>query len=191
MKTLLNKKTFTAFTAAITISLLALITGNTFSQLAFNKKKIDHVYLTQGINDTNFAKPDTNASKAIPLNVNIRVQRSFILNFGDTSENNWSKAGDCYLNLFHSNGLRTIALFSKNGKLIYTIRYGLEKDLPADLRKTVKSEYYDYTITKTIELKEDDRDIWFVKLDTPKEQITVRLEDGDMEKTDQFQKTSN
>jgi hypothetical protein len=170
----------------LSISLLVLMNSNTFSQLALNEKV--HVHSTPGINDTGFVKPD---SKAIPFNVNIRVQRSFILNFGDISENNWCKAADCYLNVFHSNGLRTIALFSKNGKLIYTIRYGSEKDLPADLRRTVKSEYYDYAITKTIELQEDDRDVWFVKLDTPKEQITVSLEDGDMEKVDQFQKTTN
>jgi hypothetical protein len=79
-------------------------------------------------------------------------------------------------------------LFSGRGTLIYTITYGSEKDLPADLRRAVKSEYYDYTMTITIELKQDNRDIWYVELDTPKDHITVRLEDGGMEEVNQFQK---
>jgi hypothetical protein len=37
--------------------------------------------------------------------------------------------------------------------------------MPADVRKIVKSEYYDYTITMAIEVKENCRDIWIVKLD--------------------------
>jgi hypothetical protein len=165
-----------------------LITSNTLSQTAFNKKKVDHVYLTQGLNDTGFATSDIKASKAIPFNANIRVQRSFILNFGDTLENTWCQVEDCYLSQFRLNGLRTIALFSGRGTLIYTITYGSEKDLPADLRRAVKSEYYDYTMTITIELKQDNRDIWYVELDTPKDHITVRLEDGGMEEVNQFQK---
>ena len=175
----------------LSISLLVLVTSNTFSQIALNEKKIDNVYLTPVINNTGFAKPDTKTSKVIPFNENVRVQRSFILNFGDTSENNWCKVRDCYLNQFHSNGLRTIALFSKNGKLIYTIRYGSEKNLSPDLRKRVKSQYYDYSITTVTELMEDNRDIWVVNLESPTELIVVRLDGDDMEEVQRLQKTSN
>ncbi len=160
-------------------------------QLALNKKTINHVYLTSGIKSIGLTNLDTSVTKATSFNVSIKVQRSFISYFGEASENNWSMVGNYFLNRFHSNGLLTIALFGKNGHLIYTIRYGSEKDLPADVRKTVKSEFYDYTITLTIEVKENGRDVWFVKLDDPREQITVSLEDGEMEKVQQFQKTSN
>ena len=119
---------------------------------------------------------------------NIKVQRSFISYFEETAENNWSMVGKDFLNRFHFNGVLINALFDKQGRLIYTISYGTEKNLPADVRKTVKSEYYDYAITMAIEVKESNRDIWVVKLDNTNEQITVRVEDNEMERVQQFQK---
>jgi len=70
---------------------------------------------------------------------------------------------------------------TKNGKLINVTTYGTEKDLPADVRKIVKREYYDYKIAVAIEVKENNRDIWVVQLDNASEQIAVKIEDGEME----------
>ena len=50
------------------------------------------------------------------------------------------------------------------------------------MRKIVKSKYYDYSIRIVIEVKQDNRDIWVVKLDNASELITVRVEDGEVER---------
>ncbi len=52
------------------------------------------------------------------------------------------------------------ALFNKKGYLLYHIAYGSESNLPAELRKQVKSAYVDFNITKAIKVEEDDRTIW-------------------------------
>ncbi len=165
--------------------MLLLSIHHSFSQVAFNKPGNDHTHL----NADTFT--DTKAFNLKSFASNIKVERSFILHFGEAAENNWSMVGDDFLNRFHSNGLLTNALFTKTGRLIYVIIYGTEKNLPADIKKIVKSEYYDYAITSAIEVKEYGRDIWVVKLDNPSEQITVRVEDYEMEQVQQFQKSSN
>ncbi len=168
---------------------LLLITNTTFSQLALNKKNDNFIYAMSLALNTD----TTTRANVFNLNTvakNIKVQRSFVSYFGENAENNWSMVGNDFLNRFHSNGILTNALFTKNGQLIYTITYGSEKNMPADLRKIVKREYYDYTITMAIEVKENNRDIWVVKLDNASEQITVRIEDGEMEQVQQFQKSN-
>jgi hypothetical protein len=99
-------------------------------------------------------------------------------------------AGKGFRNRFHVNGLLTYALFAKNGALIYVITYGKEKNLPQTVRKTIKREYYDYSITMAIEVKQDNRDIWVVRLEDTSEIITVRIEDGEMEQVQKIQKAN-
>ena len=73
---------------------------------------------------------------------------------------------------------------------LFILTYGTEKNLPADVRKIIKSEYYDYAITMAIEVKENYRDIWVVKLDNSLEQTTIRVEDNEIEQVQQFQNTN-
>ncbi len=121
--------------------------------------------------------------------INMKVKRAFIKLFGEESEQNWSITGQNFLNRFHVNGVLTNALFSKNGQLIYTITYGTEKQLPAGIRKMVKGEYIDYSITAATEIMEDKRDIWVVQLQNDSEVITVRIENREMEQVQQFYKS--
>jgi len=130
-------------------------------------------------------KGNTNASP----DINMKVKRAFIKLFGEEREQNWSIAGQNFLNRFHVNGVLTNALFSKNGQLIYTITYGTEKNLPAAIRKIVKSEYFDYSITAATEIEEDKRDIWVVQLQNDIEVIAVRIENREMEQVQQFYKS--
>ena len=61
-----------------------------------------------------------------------------------------------------------------------------EKDMPSDVRKIVKSKYYDYMITSVTEVKQNKMDIWIVNMKTDSTHITVRLEDGEMDLVQQF-----
>jgi len=171
-------------------TLLVMLTGNSFSQTASDQKEFNHSYAVSLIANLNSPDLDTNASADASVTVNTKVQKSFDAYFAKASEQNWSMVGDNFLNRFHSNGVLTNALFGKKGTLIYTVTYGAEKDMPADIRHIVKSEYYDYNITMAIEVKENKRDIWVVKLDNATEQINVRVEDGEMERVQQFIKSN-
>jgi len=81
------------------------------------------------------------------------------------------------------------ALFTKRGNLIYHISYGYEKNLAEDIRRQVKSTYYDYDISRTIKVTEADRVIWVVNLEDAKNLILVRLEEGEMEEVQKLKKS--
>src|SRR5579885_3347642 len=113
--------------------------------------------------------------------VNNKIAKSFKKYFGEQTEQNWSIVGTNFLNRFHSNGVLTNSMFDKNGNLIYTVTYGTEQNMPEDIRRIVKGEYYDYNISMAVNVNENKRDIWVVTLANEKKQITVRVEDGEME----------
>lgn len=174
----------------ISVCFITLLgTQSTFSQDNSSKNEKYNFYaLIEAVknNPDAFAAEPYGTSTAT---VNDKIAKSFKKYFGSAAEQNWSVVDGNFLNRFHSNGVLTNALFSKNGNLIYTITYGTEKNMPEDIRKIVKSEYYDYSITMAIEVQQDKRDIWVVKVDNADEQITVRVEDGEMEAMQKFDKS--
>jgi hypothetical protein len=85
---------------------------------------------------------------------NKKIQKSFTRNFSGVTGETWSIAGNNFHCSFYMKGIPACVLFSKNGYLIYAITYGAEKDMPTDIRKIVKRDYYDYMIMLAVEVRE-------------------------------------
>ncbi len=173
---------------AVGFGVSLIVATSSFSQMHPNFKNLYNAYPLL-VDLKNNATDPGNAPANTSIAVTNKVSRSFSKHFADASDQSWSIAGKNFLNSFYVKGLLTHALFSKNGGLIYIITYGGEKNMPADVRKIVKSEYYDYAITLAVEVKENNRDIWVVHLDSEQELITVRIEDGEMEQVEHFEKS--
>ncbi len=170
--------------------LCILITNSSFTQVTANRKELNKVYAVYAISENpknNFTNSDF-ASTNFSLTVNNKVQKSFAQYFGGATRQIWSNAGINFHSSFYINGALNCALFDKNWHLIYSIKYGAEKDMPADVRKIVKSEYYDYGITMAMEVKINKRDIWVINLKNNTTYLTVRVEEGEMEQVEQFEK---
>ena len=122
------------------------------------------------------------------ITVSAKVLGAFVKSFGDATNLNWSKVGKNFLARFSIAGKERRVLFTKKGNIIYSIVYGLENDLPAETRKLVKSAYIDHTIATAIEVKEENRTIWVIRLEDATSLIFVRVENGEMEETKHYQK---
>lgn len=122
-------------------------------------------------------------------NVTKRVAKSFESFFKNTSDERWYKADKNYLVKFIMNDQKNTALFKKSGSLIYHISYGHEQDLPADLRRTVKSQYVDMNIISAIKVAQDNRNIWVINLEDDKKFILIRFEDGELEEVETYTKS--
>ena len=85
-------------------------------------------------------------------------------------------------------GRENRALFAKNGQLVYHVAYGAEGFLPADVRRLIKSEYYDQKITRVLKINQAQRTIWVVHMEDEKEFIMARVEDGELEETKRMEK---
>lgn len=118
-----------------------------------------------------------------------KVWHSFMKYFGEGEDPRWYQLNKDYLVKFMLDEEQNNALFTKRGHLIYNIAYGYENSLPSELRKQVKSSYFDYNITRAVKVSEADRLIWVINLEDAKELILVRLENGEMEEVKRLKKT--
>jgi hypothetical protein len=118
---------------------------------------------------------------------NRKIEKKFAGDFAGVTDQSWSMAGKNFHCSFHIHGNPSTALFTKNGSLVYFVMHGNEKDLPSDVRKIVKSEYFDYAIIKAVEVKQNKEEIWIVNLKENLDHITVRVADGEMEVVERFE----
>lgn len=75
----------------------------------------------------------------------------------------------------------TRAFHDKKGNLLFTIDYYGEKGLPAEVRRLVKSEFYQYTILTVEEVKSPDMHVYLVDIEDDTTIKTVRVADGETE----------
>ncbi len=119
-------------------------------------------------------------------NVNQTVSNVFQTDFKDAVNPKWYKIDKDYLVQFIKGDMKNNALYRKNGYMIYHIAYGNEKNLPDDVRKIVKSNYVDYTITNAINVHQDNRNIWVVNMEDSKHLVIVRVENGEIEEVGNY-----
>ena len=123
------------------------------------------------------------------VNINTKILGAFKKSFDKVTNLNWERINNMFLAVFIIDGKYARALFTKRGILVYTIFYGTENDLPAETRKLVKSVYIDQSITRAIKVNENGRTIWVISLEDSVSLISVRVENGELEQTEHYQKT--
>jgi hypothetical protein len=121
-------------------------------------------------------------------NVNDAVVKSFQGQFKNAVDPVWYKIDKNYLVKFITEEQKNTALFKDNGKLIYHISYGTEKNLPEEIRTQVMGSYQDYAITAAIHVNEANRSIWVINLEGLKKLIIVRVEEGELEEVGNYVK---
>ncbi len=132
--------------------------------------------------------PVTVTSKTTTANVSEKVAKAFKVAFKDAEDPQWFKLNKDFLVSFIMNQQQNNALFRKNGFMIYHLAFGGEKSLPADIRKIIKPNYYDYNITKVVRVNEADRNIWVVNMEDAKNFVIVRVENGEIEEVQNLKK---
>jgi len=120
--------------------------------------------------------------------VNQKVSSAFNASFKDAVNPTWYRLDKDYLVKFITGDMNNTALFKRNGAMIYQISYGHEGNLPKEVRNLVKSNYVDFNIVQTINVKEDNRNIWVVNLEDNKKLIIARVEEGSLEEVSNLDK---
>jgi hypothetical protein len=119
-----------------------------------------------------------------------RIWKSFSHYFNDAENPRWYIVNKNYLVKYMIYDEENRALFTKKGSLVYHISYGYEKSLPEDLKKQIKNDYSDYTITRAIKVSQAGRIIWVVNIEDPENLVLLSFEDGEMEEMERLQKSS-
>ncbi|MBN8852036.1 MAG: hypothetical protein BGO55_26390 [Sphingobacteriales bacterium 50-39] len=121
-------------------------------------------------------------------NVNQSVLKSFQGEFKNAMDPVWYRLDKNYLVKFMTADQKNTALFRNNGRLVYHISYGTEKNLPDEIRDKIMGSYQDYNITAAIHVNEANRSIWVVNLEGLKKLIVVRVEEGELEEVGNYVK---
>ena len=129
-----------------------------------------------------------NAANSDPV-VSSKVLNTFAGMFKNAVDVRWYEVDQKFLAKFKQNGRETNALFDTKGTMLYTISYGNEKHLPADVRRLVRSNYFDYEVIYTAEVNSLAKIAWVVKLEDSNSIIIVKIFDGEMEETENYRKS--
>lgn len=163
-------------TKIIIVSLAAMLSTSAFTQAPARN---GDVAISSVPSKPVYAKE---AGTAVALSsVSEKIQKSFNHLFPDAKYQKWEMNGKNIFTSFYSNNLFTAARFNKDGHLAYMVIFCNERNLPADLRNMLKSEYPGYSFVRVSEVKLNQRDIWLSYLENNDSNIIVRIEDNQME----------
>lgn len=124
--------------------------------------------------------PNASTSDAT-FTVDTKVKDKFDKNFSGVSGQRWEANGKNFQTTFYKDAMLHYALFSKKGRLFYSVTFVPKQKLPADLNKMVKSKYSNYDVSFAAEVIAGNRDIWVLNAGNNKQMVTLRVEDGNME----------
>lgn len=97
--------------------------------------------------------------------VSKKVIKSFQRLFGDKPNAVWMKTKEGFVVRFKGDNRTTNAYFSINGAIDGQVDYYFEDALPKDVRHTVRSNFYDYSIKHVSEVRKNDFVCYFVKIE--------------------------
>ena len=120
--------------------------------------------------------------------LNKRAVREFNKQFASVSNVTWSNIMDGFLATFHQDGSLTRAYFDRKGNPTYTVKSYDESHLDRDIRRQVKSVYFDSKITGIEEIKGGEKTVYIIHLEDETTWKKIRLEDGAMEVMEDFRK---
>ncbi len=183
----MNKKTLTYRQVFVTLFIM-LCVGYTHAQ-----QNADHNWLVSASSASALFSSVTPsfASLSKPpdeIKVSPKALQSFMQLYQNSESVSWAKNNKSYLVTFNQDNKKYRVVMGENGKLIYSICYMQEKDMPFDVRKIVKTVYYDYAINVALQVKQDNRSIWVILLEDSNTYLTVRIENGEMEEVSKMDK---
>jgi hypothetical protein len=127
-----------------------------------------------------------------PVNeISSKALRNFTNKFKQASGETWFATDDGgFVVKFKQHSVETRADYDKNGNWLYTIRTYDENEMSAELRHLIKSSYYDYSILLVQEIEMPfDNFTYIVHLEGKTKLINLRINNGDMEEWQKFDKS--
>jgi hypothetical protein len=97
--------------------------------------------------------------------INKKAMRDFESRFNQAGSAKWFSDANGYISYFEQNGYNDRAFYDHKGHWKYSLIFYNEKKLPHDIRATVKSTYYDLTISLVEEVQTPDGSAYFVHLE--------------------------
>jgi hypothetical protein len=149
------------------------------SMLESNPKEL--IYSDSAVDPATRNKDNLNSIK-------ISAIKDFNKNFKTAQNVSWFVIKDGFSVKFNENGVTVKSYYDFKGHWVGVVRsYGQDK-LPADIRKQVRSTYYDYSIYVVNEVTVGDKKAYLVGIQDDENIKTIRIIDGEMDVYEDFKK---
>ncbi len=120
--------------------------------------------------------------------VSDEVLKSFKTEYQDAQKVTWSQVNNNYLAKFSNGNIAMETLLNKHGKILYSIAYGVEKDLPKNVQTLVYATYPEHIITNVAKVTRKNRQIWVITSAGQYDDVRFRVEGGQIEEVETIQK---
>ena len=117
-----------------------------------------------------------------------KASRDFIQRVGDQKDERWYRASIGYEAEYSEGPVQALYRYDKKGNWIYSILTYGENQLPADVRRLVKSNYYDFNIGWVKEVNEAQSTVYVAHMESAKSWMEVAVQDGEMRVLKEFSK---
>jgi hypothetical protein len=137
--------------------------------------------------DVALASPSTVSkayTKTAASNVNVKVARSFVKNFGNAENVNWKEKDDEFVAEFNLDGRLVMAWFKKTGNLYCANYYGTAKHLHDQQKELIEESFKGYAVVAATEVVVKGKSAWIVTLQNDRYVRKVRIADGDLEEVE-------
>ena len=110
----------------------------------------------------------------------VKANRDLWARVGDKKNEAWYKLPKGYLATYEEEGVESRYVYDWKGYWLYSIATYQEDHLPAEVRKEVKRNYYDYSIVWVKEVKEGDDNVYVVHVENKTEWKDLSVQDGEL-----------
>jgi hypothetical protein len=121
-----------------------------------------------------------NTSAVVADRAAVRATRDFWQRAGEQKDEQWYKSSRGYVAEYEAGPVKGRFVYNLKGDWAYSILTYGEKELPEEVRREVRSNYYDYSITWVKEVHEEDAVAYVVHLEDEASWKEVAVQDGEM-----------
>jgi hypothetical protein len=116
----------------------------------------------------------------------VKATRDLWARVGDKKNEAWYKLPKGYLATYTEEGVESRHIYDQKGYWMYSMMTYQEDHLPAEVRKEVKSNYYDYSIVWVKEVKEGEDNVYVVHVENKTEWKDLSVQDGEIKELRTF-----
>jgi hypothetical protein len=136
------------------------------------------------------SQPETNVTAAVVTTKYAKAERDFNKNYKTATGAEWYDTYNGGSVVYFTEGdTKMKSAYNKKGKWEYTLRFYDQKEVSAETRSMVISNYPDYSIMRAIEVERFNKKVLLVYIENAKNLKTARIMDGEMDIVEEYRKS--
>lgn len=132
---------------------------------------------------------ESTSDYAAKATLNDRAIAKFGKFFPHASSESWIKTNNGFAVRFTSNNIQQLVFLTKRGNITASIKYYSEKELPSDVRMTIRHEYPDYSIKSVREINAVNTTAYLITIEDATSWKTIRFVNGETDVYEEYTKS--